>query len=344
MNKRVLSVITMLALSVTLNSNVMAAQPSNNESDALKQTQEDKKNIQGKIQNLNGKIQDVLKQIDSNKKEMNKVAADMKNTENRLDYAKNNLNSQQDLFEKRVRSMYMNGTDSYINIIFSSKSLSDFAEKANAIATVIKFDNNVIGNVKEERETINKQKQTLTDENNKISALKQSNETILASLSNDMGNQKTLLDKTTKKEQTLLAAKQAEEERQKQQAAAAAAAAAAANKNNSKNSSSTQSSGSIQSFKGQPVKTLTMVATGYSTDGFTAMGTQTVRNPGGYSTVAVDPTVIPSGSKLYIEGYGYAVADDTGGAIIGNRIDLFFSTEADANNWGVQSVTVHILN
>lgn len=344
MNKRVLSVITMLALIVTFNGNVMAAQQSNNESDALKQTQEDKKNIQGKIQNLNGKIQDVLKQIDSNKQEMNKIAANMKNTESKLNYAKDNLNSQQDLFEKRVRTMYMNGTDSYINIIFSSKSLSDFAAKANAIATVIKFDNNVIGNVKEEKETINKQKQTLTDENNKILALKQSNETILASLSNDMGNQKDLLDKTTKKEQTLLAAKQAEEEQQKQQAAAAAAAAAKSKNSTSNNSSSNQSSGNIQSFKGQPVKTYNLVATGYSTDGYTASATQTVRNPGGYSTVAVDPTVIPLGSKLYVEGYGYAIADDTGSAIIGNRIDLFFSTEADANNWGVRSVTVYVLN
>ncbi|MDQ7861221.1 3D domain-containing protein [Peribacillus frigoritolerans] len=43
--------------------------------------------------------------------------------------------------------------------------------------------------------------------------------------------------------------------------------------------------------------------------------------------IAVDPSVIPMGSKVYVEGYGYAVAADKGGAIKGNRIDVFFSSK-----------------
>ena len=60
--------------------------------------------------------------------------------------------------------------------------------------------------------------------------------------------------------------------------------------------------------------------------------------------VAVDPKVIPLGSKLYIEGYGYAVAGDTGGAIKNNRIDLFFNTERECVNYGVKNnVKVYVL-
>ena len=52
--------------------------------------------------------------------------------------------------------------------------------------------------------------------------------------------------------------------------------------------------------------------------------------------IAVDPTVIPLGSKVYVEGYGNAIAEDTGGAIKGNRIDRFIPSEQDAINFGVK--------
>lgn len=60
-------------------------------------------------------------------------------------------------------------------------------------------------------------------------------------------------------------------------------------------------------------------------------------------TVAVDPSVIPLGSRLYIDGYGYATAMDIGGSIKGNRIDLFFDTRQEALRWGIRMVKVFIL-
>jgi 3D (Asp-Asp-Asp) domain-containing protein len=60
--------------------------------------------------------------------------------------------------------------------------------------------------------------------------------------------------------------------------------------------------------------------------------------------VAVDPDVIPLGTRLYIQGYGYAVADDTGGAIKGNRLDLAFDTHYEAIQFGVRNVKVYILD
>jgi 3D (Asp-Asp-Asp) domain-containing protein len=60
--------------------------------------------------------------------------------------------------------------------------------------------------------------------------------------------------------------------------------------------------------------------------------------------VAVDPSVIPLGSKVYVEGYGYAVAGDTGGAIQGMRIDLCFNTYDEAVHFGRQTVKVYIVD
>lgn len=60
--------------------------------------------------------------------------------------------------------------------------------------------------------------------------------------------------------------------------------------------------------------------------------------------IAVDPRVIPLGTKLYVAGYGYAVAADTGGDIKGHRIDVFFPTLGECLNWGRRPVQVYILN
>lgn len=93
-------------------------------------------------------------------------------------------------------------------------------------------------------------------------------------------------------------------------------------------------------------KVMTMQASAYTNSpyenagtGLTAMGL-----PAGYGHVAVDPRVIPLGTRLYIEGYGFAIASDTGGAIKGNRIDLCVgSSRAAAMRFGRRSVKVHIL-
>lgn len=71
----------------------------------------------------------------------------------------------------------------------------------------------------------------------------------------------------------------------------------------------------------------------------TRMGT-----PARVGVVAVDPSVIPLGSIVEIEGYGTYSAEDTGGAINGNRIDIFLSSHSEAINFGVRSVRVRILN
>ncbi|CAH0347157.1 3D domain-containing protein [Bacillus sp. CECT 9360] len=76
--------------------------------------------------------------------------------------------------------------------------------------------------------------------------------------------------------------------------------------------------------------------------GVTATGVDLKANPNA-KVISVDPNVIPLGSKVYVEGYGYATAADTGGAIKGNKIDVFVPNQSDAINWGVKQVTVKIL-
>lgn len=90
-------------------------------------------------------------------------------------------------------------------------------------------------------------------------------------------------------------------------------------------------------------KKLNCTATAYSNHSNTATGRMPVRNEGGLSTIAVDPSVIPLGSKVYVEGYGYAIAADTGGAIKGNKIDIYLNSSSECNNWGRKSVNVLVV-
>ncbi|MEB9338137.1 cell wall-binding protein EntB [Bacillus cereus] len=108
------------------------------------------------------------------------------------------------------------------------------------------------------------------------------------------------------------------------------------------------SKNNIQSAK----RELTVVATAYTADPsengtyggrvLTAMGHDLTANPN-IRIIAVDPKVIPLGSKVWVEGYGEAIAGDTGSAIKGNRIDVLMGSKSKAMNWGRKTVKVKIL-
>ncbi|WP_409254014.1 3D domain-containing protein [Bacillus sp. SCS-153A] len=98
---------------------------------------------------------------------------------------------------------------------------------------------------------------------------------------------------------------------------------------------------------GNVVKEVEVKATAYTAYcdgciGITKTGVDLRANPD-EKVIAVDPAVIPLGSKVYVEGFGYATAEDTGSAIIGNRIDIFIPSREEALEYGVKNITVQII-
>ena len=104
----------------------------------------------------------------------------------------------------------------------------------------------------------------------------------------------------------------------------------------------------LASRSGSHTRSVRMIATAYDpgprscgkyASGYTATGMRA-----GFGVVAVDPRVIPLGTQLYVDGYGFCVAGDVGRAIKGNRIDLGFGTYGEAIRFGRRAVTVYVLD
>ncbi|MCD8506038.1 MAG: 3D domain-containing protein [Alkalibacterium thalassium] len=133
----------------------------------------------------------------------------------------------------------------------------------------------------------------------------------------------------------------------------AASSGSSNNSNNNSSSSSSSNSSPAPAPAPAPAKpevssgrTLRVQATGYSTkqpnlSTHTATGIDLRINP---RVIAVDPSVIPLGSMVEVEGMGVYIAGDTGGAIRGNIIDIHFQTVGEALSWGRRSVTIRVLD
>ncbi|MBO0600035.1 LysM peptidoglycan-binding domain-containing protein [Sporosarcina sp. E16_3] len=95
-------------------------------------------------------------------------------------------------------------------------------------------------------------------------------------------------------------------------------------------------------------KEMLVTATAYTAyctgcSGTTAYGIDLRANPN-QKVIAVDPKLIPLGTKVWVEGYGEAIAGDIGGAIKGHKIDVFIPSYNNAMEWGVKKVKLKVLN
>ena len=91
--------------------------------------------------------------------------------------------------------------------------------------------------------------------------------------------------------------------------------------------------------RGSNSRQMSVVSTAYATGTITATGTKPK-----WGTIAVDPKIIPYGTKVYIPQFGRTfIANNTGGAIKGNKIDIFMNTKKECYNWGRRTIEIQIL-
>lgn len=145
------------------------------------------------VEKLDEQINDLLYQIDETKGKIDKTRQDIGNAEKDIVKAQNDLDNEKDIFNKRLRVMYVNGTEGYIDVLLESQSFSDFISRVDLISRIIKYDMDTMKDLRAKSDAVNKRKQDLADENAKLAALQKENEGRLNELASAKSSQSRMI-------------------------------------------------------------------------------------------------------------------------------------------------------
>lgn len=316
-------------------------------------------------------------EIATNEDSIKKIQTEINGNQDKVNSLNEEVKKSDDTLSLRLREMYKSGSYSelsYLAFITDSESVSDFFERLNSCRLLITQDKKLIDGIHEKVNQLTESINSITKQKDDLSS---KNQDIQRKISDIKTREAAIAENKAKLDAER--ARMAEQIRQNEENfiknsvsiinssndanalsdavdnlkgllpqltidSVKATANNAISKGNKKIAALKQPSTAVPA--GAPTsykQTLSMQATAYTANSITATGTTPVRNPNGLSTIAVDPRVIPLGSKVYVVGYGYAVAADTGGAIKGNIIDLFLNSNQECINWGRRNVTVYVI-
>lgn len=347
-------------------------------SDKLKDLDIELTNISNDISALNTNISNNEASIHATETEIQNTDAKINSLQDEIDANEESLSIR---LREMYKSNSFSGFN-YVKFIFESKSITDLFNRINACNIIINEDKKLIDGIKsdvndlnEAREEISKKKNTLVSLNeetkSKLNEVK-AKEASLNETKAKLDSEKAALHDTIKSNEYKLISpyintinssnsyadiKSAIDTLDSLKAQVTIDEVSSKINDNIANAkskldtlakesaiSNISQSNTLSTAPPAGGTTYTMEATAYCGGTLTASGSKPVRIPGGISTIAVDPSIIKLGTKVYVSGYGYAVATDTGGDIKGMRVDLYMNSEAECFAFGRRNVTVQIVS
>jgi peptidoglycan DL-endopeptidase CwlO len=252
------------------------------------------------------------------------VKADLAQARGRLRDARRSLRASQRALARRLQLLYEQGDSDPMAVVLGASSVADALSSLDSLDRIADQDDRVVEQTRQAKRTATALTRALGARERRLEHLAQEAAQSTIVLEQARSQRSAYLASLTQTRR-LNAAAIASLQQQALAVEARAQQLAAA--------TSTATAPTVELGPGG--RTLTVVATGYSMGGHTATGA-----PAGWGVVAVDPSVIPLGTRLSIPGYGSGVAADTGSAIQGATIDLWFRTVAEARAWGRRTVTI----
>ena len=332
--------------------------------------------LDSKIEELNNEIATINSQLAENKEAITSIETQIQSTEAKLEQTKEEIEQAQIILDNRVRNMYKTNISSNMIVsIITSTSISELFSRIQSISKIISTDKEIISDINEKKDSLNKDIDTLSSKNNELKTLQTTIENDLKVVEEKKQEQEEYSYKLNAEKEAVFSIIEENEKTLISKPLSIANSSTASvselqsaidtlnsyipllnssttinmakegisNAESRISELNTPTVSTANTEIGNVIKTLTMESTAYYGHGITASGLKPVRNPDGISTIAVDPDVIPLGTKVYVSGYGLAIAADTGGAIKGNIIDVFLNTHEECISWGRRNVTVQIL-
>jgi peptidoglycan hydrolase CwlO-like protein len=211
MRKRILPLLIAIGLAMSVSRPILAetlTQKLDNQKKQLQQQQASYSIIQKNseklsisIEMLDSDIENTYYSIDNAKKEINSTQKKIDKTTRDIVAAQDNIKGEEALFNQRMRVMYMNGADSYVEILLDSKGIEDLISRVENVRSIVDYDNKIIKELNDKKKDIEDRKNSLNDSKNKVLALKADNESKLNKLSAKKNEQHILIVEANKQQE-----------------------------------------------------------------------------------------------------------------------------------------------
>jgi peptidoglycan hydrolase CwlO-like protein len=209
--KKIISLIVTIGLATTISMQVMAdplsdqLKSQNNQLEqqnkAYKEAQNNVQDIENSIEKLDFDMEEIYSEVDKAKVKIGETEKQIEETTKEIQVAQENIKEEEDLFNERMRSMYMNGTDSYLEILLDSNGIEDLMSRVDNIKKIVEYDNEVIAKLTNEKAKIEDKKVALETEKTNLVLLKTQNEKKIVTLKEKREAQQELIAEANKQEQ-----------------------------------------------------------------------------------------------------------------------------------------------
>ncbi|SHG27313.1 PcsB-like coiled-coil domain-containing protein [Ornithinibacillus halophilus] len=318
-----------------------------------------------KLESVNESIEENERLIEKTEENITETVEDIRVLQEEIEELEENIESRYEILEDRVVSYQRNGGSiGFLEVVLGSESFGDLITRIVSLNKIAESDVSLMDQLQADKDQVAENQQSAFDKLDNLNQMRTEQEETLELVTKQkqqlVQNTKALERKQNElndimdrlqAEDSKLASVEAQVKREIEIARQKAIEAKkreeerkAREKEKAKLVNSDKENES--SLETKNAETLMMTSTAYTANctgcrGITYTGINLKENPDA-KVIAVDPSVIPLGSVVHVEGYGYAIAGDIGSAIKGNKIDVFVPTKKEAYQWGVRRVKVTI--